>query len=56
MPLTTRISNLADQWLKWDKNEKTRQEIEQLVKEENEKELEKRLGSRIAFGTAGLPI
>ncbi len=55
MPLSDRIQKLVDLWLSWDKNQKTRQEIEQLAKQENEKELDKRLGSRIAFGTAGKP-
>jgi hypothetical protein len=50
------IQELVDLWLSWDKNPKTRQEIETLVKEQNEKELEKRLASRIAFGTAGTSL
>eukprot|EP01114_Cavostelium_apophysatum_P020958 TRINITY_DN7176_c0_g1_i1.p1 TRINITY_DN7176_c0_g1~~TRINITY_DN7176_c0_g1_i1.p1 ORF type:complete len:607 (-),score=197.81 TRINITY_DN7176_c0_g1_i1:64-1842(-) len=52
--LSTEVRNLVDQWMKWDKNPKTRKEIEDLVASSNEKELQKRLGERIAFGTAGL--
>lgn len=48
------VKHLVDQWLKWDQNPKTRQEIESLVAQGNAKELQKRLGSRISFGTAGL--
>lgn len=43
-----------DQWLEWDKDPSTREEINSLVKAENWDELRKRLCKRIAFGTAGL--
>ncbi|RPA79194.1 phosphoglucomutase-like protein [Ascobolus immersus RN42] len=48
------LDELAVKWLEMDKNARTRQEIMELVKAGNTKELELRLGSRIAFGTAGL--
>ncbi|KAG4076207.1 hypothetical protein HA402_014756 [Bradysia odoriphaga] len=41
-------------WLRWDKNEKTRHEIEDLVQRCEWKILEKRLLNRLTFGTAGL--
>lgn len=53
MPVSERISKLAAQWLEWDRNELNASEIRILLKEGNEQELEKRLGARIAFGTAG---
>lgn len=43
-----------DQWLEWDKDPITREEITSLVKAENWAELRGRLCRRIAFGTAGL--
>lgn len=43
-----------EQWRKWDKNEKTRKEIEELVVKENRKELCALLCNRMEFGTAGL--
>lgn len=52
--MTDKINNLINQWLKWDKNEITRKEIEQLKENNNEKELLVRLEERIQFGTAGL--
>jgi len=54
MPLSENITNLVNQWMKWDKNPKNRKEIEDLVSSGNEKELTKRLAERIQFGTAGL--
>ncbi|BFZ14674.1 hypothetical protein BsWGS_17713 [Bradybaena similaris] len=42
------------QWLKWDKNEKTRGEIKTLIEENNIPELKKLLLQRMEFGTAGL--
>eukprot|EP01133_Synstelium_polycarpum_P013626 gene13626-16040_t len=48
------INELAQNWLRWDKNKETRKEIEQLVEQKNEKELYDCLAKRIAFGTAGL--
>eukprot|EP01116_Phalansterium_solitarium_P023725 TRINITY_DN8464_c0_g1_i1.p2 TRINITY_DN8464_c0_g1~~TRINITY_DN8464_c0_g1_i1.p2 ORF type:complete len:588 (-),score=211.57 TRINITY_DN8464_c0_g1_i1:188-1951(-) len=44
----------AEQWLKWDKNPETRAEVEKIVASNDEKELIKRFGQRISFGTAGL--
>ena len=49
-----RLTTLAEQWLELDKNETTRAEIQELLSAQNEAELERRLGSRIQFGTAGL--
>lgn len=50
------LQSIVDQWLQWDKNEKTRQEIANLADdlEKNAAELEKRLAHRMEFGTAGL--
>jgi phosphomannomutase len=48
------IKDLAQQWISWDPNPTTRQEIADLVTQNNTVELEKRLRTRIAFGTAGL--
>lgn len=49
-----KTQELIKKWMKWDKNKKTREEIEFLIKQKNELELEKRLGNRINFGTAGI--
>lgn len=53
---TRNLQNLVQQWLGWDKNERTRQEIADLAQDmgKNVKELEKRLVQRMEFGTAGL--
>jgi phosphoglucomutase len=48
------ISTLAQRWLELDRDEVSRKEISDLVEAGNEPELEKRLRTRIAFGTAGL--
>ncbi|KXS94290.1 hypothetical protein AC578_6791 [Pseudocercospora eumusae] len=48
------IESLAQQWLSQDKDENTKLEIEQLLRDSNHVELELRLRKRIAFGTAGL--
>jgi len=48
------LQDMCQQWFKWDKNPKTRSEIEQLIQQNNHKELSKRLSKRIEFGTAGL--
>lgn len=48
------ISSLAQRWLDLDKDEVSRKEISGLLEAGNEAELEKRLRTRIAFGTAGL--
>ncbi|KAL8562217.1 hypothetical protein ACOMHN_005202 [Nucella lapillus] len=50
----SKVDSLVQQWLQWDKNEATQNEIRELVEEKDVKELEKRLGSRMEFGTAGL--
>ncbi|XP_069825577.1 glucose 1,6-bisphosphate synthase [Dendropsophus ebraccatus] len=42
------------QWLQWDKNPKTRGQIETLLQDGKNKELRDRLCSRMSFGTAGL--
>jgi phosphoglucomutase len=52
MSLST--EELAEQWLQLDKDETTREEINQLLTQQNQAELELRLRTRIAFGTAGL--
>ncbi|KAM9320681.1 glucose 1,6-bisphosphate synthase [Gastrophryne carolinensis] len=44
----------AWRWLQWDKNLKTRGQIEGLLQDGKSKELRERLCSRMAFGTAGL--
>uniref|UniRef100_A0A5S6QU03 Phosphoglucomutase-2 n=1 Tax=Trichuris muris TaxID=70415 RepID=A0A5S6QU03_TRIMR len=41
-------------WMEWDKNEKTRGEVEKLVKDKATDELRARMMGRITFGTAGL--
>mmetsp|Transcript_20536 Transcript_20536/g.28815 ORF Transcript_20536/g.28815 Transcript_20536/m.28815 type:complete len:593 (-) Transcript_20536:421-2199(-) len=51
---TSKIDELVSLWMKWDKNPKTRSEIQDLVTQNNVEELSARLGTRIAFGTAGL--
>ncbi|OBZ85290.1 Phosphoglucomutase-2 [Choanephora cucurbitarum] len=50
----TSIEVLVEKWLSLDKNQDTRNEILELQKANNIQELEKRLSSRIEFGTAGL--
>ncbi|XP_038055710.1 glucose 1,6-bisphosphate synthase-like [Patiria miniata] len=42
------------QWLEWDKNMATRQEVVELVSNHSTKVLHERFDTRIAFGTAGL--
>ncbi|CDW56233.1 phosphoglucomutase 2 [Trichuris trichiura] len=41
-------------WMEWDKNEKTRAEVEKLIKDNAKDELRARMIGRITFGTAGL--
>ena len=48
------LQKALDQWRAWDKDEKTKAEIEKLVSENDTKQLEKLLCSRMTFGTAGL--
>ncbi|XP_036380206.1 glucose 1,6-bisphosphate synthase-like [Megalops cyprinoides] len=42
------------QWITWDKNPRTRAQIEALLKDGRLEELQRRLCSRMSFGTAGL--
>jgi hypothetical protein len=51
--LSEKTQKLVDQWLSWDKNPKNREEIQTLAQKGDEVELNKILGKRIAFGTAG---
>ena len=48
------MTALAQEWLRLDKDPQTRLEIETLLGREEFAELDKLLGSRLAFGTAGL--
>ena len=48
------IEALTQEWLRLDKDETTRKEILELVKQQNVKELHILLRSRLSFGTAGL--
>ena len=48
------VEELVADWMRWDKNPATREEIQELVVENETKELERRMRPRIAFGTAGL--
>ncbi|KAL1741168.1 hypothetical protein HDZ31DRAFT_46000 [Schizophyllum fasciatum] len=49
-----RLQPLVEEWLRIDRNEETRKEIDQLWASKDLTTLEARLGSRIEFGTAGL--
>lgn len=42
------------QWLSWDKNPRTREQIERLLQDGKHQELRQRLCCRLSFGTAGL--
>lgn len=48
------IEALTQEWLRLDRDEATRAEILDLVKQQNVKEIETLLTSRLTFGTAGL--
>ncbi|KAJ9598205.1 hypothetical protein L9F63_011109 [Diploptera punctata] len=48
------VDEKIKEWLEWDKNEKTREEILSLCKAENVEQLKKLLLTRLQFGTAGL--
>ncbi|XP_066521448.1 glucose 1,6-bisphosphate synthase [Hoplias malabaricus] len=48
------LDKLILQWISWDKNEATRDQIKSLVQEGCVEELRRRLCSRMTFGTAGL--
>ncbi|KAI9685180.1 MAG: Phosphoglucomutase-3 [Bathelium mastoideum] len=50
----TPIEDLAQEWLRLDKDASTREEITQLLSKGDNAQLEARLRKRIAFGTAGL--
>lgn len=48
------LDNVINQWMQWDKNEITRNEIGSMVISKNWETLSNRLLNRLAFGTAGL--
>eukprot|EP01125_Pyxidicula_operculata_P009074 TRINITY_DN29_c1_g1_i1.p1 TRINITY_DN29_c1_g1~~TRINITY_DN29_c1_g1_i1.p1 ORF type:complete len:293 (+),score=85.01 TRINITY_DN29_c1_g1_i1:43-921(+) len=48
------LLKIAQEYVDWDPNEKTRSEISLLLSQNNTDELQKRFFPRIAFGTAGL--
>lgn len=48
------MDDLVKEWLRMDKNEATRNEIQKLWEIGNNEELERRMRKRIEFGTAGL--
>lgn len=48
------IRTAIEQWLEWDKNPETREELAQLCEKENWDELHARFDTRVVFGTAGL--
>ncbi|XP_065264022.1 glucose 1,6-bisphosphate synthase [Emys orbicularis] len=48
------LDRAVGQWLSWDKNPKTKEQIENLVRNGMNKELRDRLCCRLTFGTAGL--
>ncbi|XP_041454457.1 phosphoglucomutase-2-like [Lytechinus variegatus] len=48
------LDKAIKQWLEWDKNMATRQEVTELLNDHNVAELQERFGTRIQFGTAGL--
>ena len=43
----------VEEYIRWDPVESTRQEIQTLYANQEWEELEKRIGNRLAFGTAG---
>ncbi|XP_013104900.1 phosphopentomutase [Stomoxys calcitrans] len=49
-----KLDEQIELWLKWDRNEKTLNEIKQLIAASDWDQLKKRLLERLAFGTAGL--
>lgn len=53
-PCNSELDEKIAEWLKWDKNEKTCEIIQNMVKENQRKELAKILLKRLTFGTAGL--
>ncbi|KAF2445457.1 hypothetical protein P171DRAFT_430872 [Karstenula rhodostoma CBS 690.94] len=54
MGLSPDLKELAQEWLRLDKDKSTTDEIYKLLVQGNASELERRLHPRIAFGTAGL--
>jgi len=52
--MEAQLQSKIQEWLKWDRNEVTRAEIEKLVAENNVAVLTKLLMNRMEFGTAGL--
>lgn len=48
------LPRLVEKWLEWDRDPGTREEINTLSRSQQTQELEKRLRTRIQFGTAGL--
>ncbi|XP_065342241.1 phosphopentomutase [Cloeon dipterum] len=48
------LSDKINEWLEWDKNEKTRLEVKKLMSSGDNEKLQKLLMSRMEFGTAGL--
>ncbi|XP_018014829.1 phosphoglucomutase-2 [Hyalella azteca] len=52
--LPSNIRSKVEEWLQWDQNSSTRQEVEELVAQKKHKVLEGLLLSRLVFGTAGL--
>ncbi|KPI87989.1 phosphomannomutase-like protein [Leptomonas seymouri] len=48
------VDALVKQWLEWDHNPVTRQEVEALAAKKDTQTLQKILGERMQFGTAGL--
>ncbi|KAF4009295.1 hypothetical protein G4228_000077 [Cervus hanglu yarkandensis] len=48
------LDTAIGQWLRWDKNPKTKEQIENLLRNGMNKELRDRLCCRMTFGTAGL--
>uniref|UniRef100_A0A4W4HEW9 Phosphoglucomutase 2-like 1 n=1 Tax=Electrophorus electricus TaxID=8005 RepID=A0A4W4HEW9_ELEEL len=48
------LDKLVNQWISWDKNGATREQIRSLVQDGCMEELKRRLCSRMTFGTAGL--
>lgn len=54
MTVSADIKELAEEWLRLDQDKDTTDEIYKLLVQGNNDELEKRLRTRIAFGTAGL--
>ncbi|XP_053905449.1 glucose 1,6-bisphosphate synthase-like [Malaclemys terrapin pileata] len=53
-PGDAQLDRAVGQWLSWDKNPKTKAQIENLVRNGMNKELRDRLCCRLTFGTAGL--